>query len=202
MYRQPSVWEAYKTLLLAVAALLVLQSALIILLAIQIRRRKRSERAVRRLTRRVIDESERESRRIARELHDDIGQRLSLAVVQLDLYRSQLPAEAVQNRADLDSSVESMNSLVSDVHNLSHRLHSSQLEHLGLKAALKELCRQISQTYGLEIDLQVDPVSGRFSQKFHFAFTGLLKKRSITSSSTARRAEPNSHSMRKRDGSG
>ncbi len=77
MYRQPSLWEAYKTVLLAGAALLILQSALIILLAIQIQRRKRSERAVRRLTRRVMDESEKESRRIARELHDDIGQRLS-----------------------------------------------------------------------------------------------------------------------------
>jgi signal transduction histidine kinase len=170
MYRQPSVWEAHKTLLLGVAALLVLQSALIVLLAIQIRRRKRSERAVRRLTRRVVDESEKESRRIARELHDDIGQRLSLAVVQLDLYRGQFPAEAVQNRADLERSVEILNSLVSDVHNLSHRLHSSQLEHLGLKAALKELCRQISQTYGLEIDLQVDAVSGGFSRDVSLCF--------------------------------
>ncbi len=93
-----------------------------------------------------------------------------LAVVQLDLYRGRLPAEALQNRADLDSSVESLNSLVSDVHGLSHRLHSSQLEHLGLKAALKELCRQISQTYGLKIDLQVDAVSGRFSPEVSLCF--------------------------------
>ena len=170
MYRQPSIWEAHKTLLLVVAALLVLQSALIVLLAVQIRRRKRSERAVRRLTRRIIDENENESRRIARELHDDIGQRLSLAVVQLDLFRSQLPVVAVDNRYDLDSSVQTLNSLVSDVHGLSHRLHSVQLEHLGLKAALEELCRQISQSYGLEIDLQMDAVPGRFSRDVSLCF--------------------------------
>jgi signal transduction histidine kinase len=170
MYREPSLWDTHKRAILAAAAVVLLQSALIVLLVVQVRRRKRSEQNVRQLTRRVINANEDESRRIARELHDDIGQRLSLAVVQLDLFRGQLAAEAPKNRNDLDSSIENLGSLVSDVHNLSHRLHSSQLEHIGLTAAIRDLCRQISQSYGLEIDFQGDGARDRFTRDISLCF--------------------------------
>jgi signal transduction histidine kinase len=170
MYREPSGWETHKKSVLAAAAVVLLQSALIVLLVVQVRRRKRSEQTVRQLTRRVINASEDERRRIARELHDDIGQRLSLAVVQLDLFRSQAVGDAVENRSDLDSSIENLNSLVSDVHDLSHRLHSTQLEHVGLTAAIRDLCRQISNSYGLAIDFQGDAAPGRFTQDVSLCF--------------------------------
>ncbi len=170
MYRQPSAWEVHKQLILATAAILLLQSVLIALLVIQVRRRKRSEEVVRQLTRRLIDANENESRRLARELHDDIGQRLSLAVIQLDLFGAQLPVDAVKNRTDLDSSIQNLRSLVSDVHNLSHRLHFAQLEHIGLKGAITELCRQIARSYGLEIDLQVDAAPVGLAQDVSLCF--------------------------------
>ena len=143
--------------------------ALILLLVVQMRRRKRSEQNVRQLTRRVIDANEDERRRIARELHDDIGQRLSLAVVQLDLFRGQVAAE-VLNRTDLDGSIENLGSLVSDVHNLSHRLHSSKLEHMGLTVAIRDLCQQISQSYGLEIHFQEDAPRNHFAHDISLCF--------------------------------
>jgi signal transduction histidine kinase len=170
MYREPSLWDAHKRTILAAAAVVLIQSALIGLLVVQVRRRKRSEQSVRQLTRRVINANEDERRRIARELHDDIGQRLSLAVVQLDLFRGQIAAETLNSRADLDSSIENLSSLVSDVHDLSHRLHSSMLEHIGLTAAIRDLCRQISQSYGLEIDFQGDETPSRFSQDVSLCF--------------------------------
>jgi signal transduction histidine kinase len=170
MYRQPPVWEAHKKLILATVAILLLQSALIALLVIQVRRRKRSEGVVRQLTRRLIDANENESRRLARELHDDIGQRLSLAVIQLELFGGQLPVDAGKNRTDLDSSIQNLHSLVSDVHNLSRRLHFAHLEHVGLKTAIAELCRQISHSYGLEIDLQVDEAPPRLAQDVSLCF--------------------------------
>jgi signal transduction histidine kinase len=170
MYREPSLWDTHKRAILAAAAVVLIQSALIGLLVVQVRRRKRSEQSVRQLTRRVINANEDERRRIARELHDDIGQLLSLAVVQLDLFRGQIAAETLKSRADLDSSIENLSSLVSDVHDLSHRLHSSMLEHIGLTAAIRDLCRQISQSYGLEIDFQGDETPSRFTQDVSLCF--------------------------------
>jgi signal transduction histidine kinase len=170
MYRDPSLWDTHKRAILAAAAVVLLQSALIVLLVVQVQRRKRSERNVRQLTRRVINANEDERRRIARELHDDIGQRLSLAVVQLDLFRGQAAAETLKNRTDLDSSIENLSSLVSDVHNLSHRLHSSKLEHIGLPAAIRDLCQQIAQSYGLQIDFQRDGARDRFAHDISLCF--------------------------------
>jgi signal transduction histidine kinase len=169
-YREASAWEAYKKLVLAAVAILLLQSALIALLVIQTRRHKRSELAVRNLTRRIIDANENESRHVARELHDDIAQRLSLALLELDLFGNQLPAEGLKNRTDFDSSIRHLNELVSDVHNLSHRLHSSNLELVGLQAAIKELCQQISHSYGLEIDFQTDGAPGRLPRDVSLCF--------------------------------
>ena len=207
MYRVPSAWEAHKKLLWAVAALLLIQSALIALLAIQTLRRKRSERAVRQLTRRIIDANENESRYIARELHDDIGQRLSLALVELDLFGRQLPVDAVNNRTDLDSSIQNLNTLVSDVHNLSHRLHSSQLEHLGLEAAIAELCRRISNSYGVEIDFQTETAPGQLTRDVSLCFYRVAQEalNNVVKHSRSNKAEltlteePGSLSMRIRD---
>jgi signal transduction histidine kinase len=170
LYREPSLWDTHKWAILAAAALVLLESALIVLLVVQVRRRKRSEQNVRQLTRRVIHANEDERRRIARELHDDIGQRLSLAVVQLDLFRGQVEAQGLRNRTDLDNSIENLGSLASDVHNLSHRLHSSKLEHIGLTAAIRDLCQQISQSYGLEIDFRGDGTQDRFTHDISLCF--------------------------------
>jgi signal transduction histidine kinase len=170
LYREPSLWDTHKRAILAAAAVVSLQSALIVLLVIQVRRRQRSEQNVRQLTGRVIHANEDERWRIARELHDDIGQRLSLAVVQLDLFRSQVAAHALVNRTDLDHSIENLGSLASDVHNLSHRLHSSKLEHIGLTAAIRDLCQQISQAYGLEIDFRGDGSGDRLPHDISLCF--------------------------------
>jgi signal transduction histidine kinase len=155
-YREPSAWDAYKKYILAGLAALLVQSILILLLTIEIRRRKRSDRAVRDLTRRVINANEEERRHVARELHDDIGQRLSLISVQFGIYANQTATNPSLAAAEFDELLKELNTLISDVHNLSHRLHSSRLEHLGLKAAIEELCQQISQRHGLQIELRAE----------------------------------------------
>jgi signal transduction histidine kinase len=166
----PSPWFRNGTFLLAMLMLLVIQTGLLILLVLQIRRRRRSEQAVRRLTRRVINGSEEERSRIARELHDDIGQRLSLISIQLGLCSSQLSDDDRRVSAELSDSLRDVDALITDVHNLSHQLHSSKLEHLGLRVALKELCQQISERHALRIDLQIDHGSVRVPQDISLCF--------------------------------
>jgi PAS domain S-box-containing protein len=97
------------------------------------------------LTERLIEAQETERQRLARELHDDIGQRLSLLIIGLDRLRHGLPLELSGSRGELASSLEEASQLATDIHGLSHQLHSSKLKHLGLNAALRELCAQVSR---------------------------------------------------------
>jgi signal transduction histidine kinase len=164
-----SPWFRNRMFLLAMLVLLVIQTGLLILLLVQTRRRRRSEQAVRRLTRRVISGSEEERSRIARELHDDIGQRLSLISIQLGSCASQLSKDG-RVPSELSGSIRDVDALITDVHNLSHQLHSSKLEHLGLRVALKELCQQMSERHDLPIDLQIDHGSVRVPQDIALCF--------------------------------
>jgi PAS domain S-box-containing protein len=98
-----------------------------------------------RLTARLIQAQDNERGRISRELHDDVGQRLSLLTVHLDTLQQQLAAlgnvSAAQRISDLRHFADELGS---DIHDLSHELHSSKLQHLGLRAALKDLCEKVS----------------------------------------------------------
>src|SRR3984885_2086644 len=155
---------------LSLLSLFVVLIGVVALLIVQTRRRWRSEQAVRRLSRRIISGSEEERMRVARELHDDIGQRLSLISIQLGLHVDQLSKNGGPVSAELSDAVRDVDALVTDVHNLSHQLHSSKLEHLGLRVALKELCQQISERHDLPIDLQIDQGSVRVPQDIALCF--------------------------------
>src|SRR2546423_12871133 len=95
------------------------------------------------LTGRLINVAEEERKHLARELHDDIGQRLSLLAVSLDVLKQE-PGSPESIQEKLEDALTELRELATDVHNLSHRLHSSKLQHLGLPAALKEICRQLA----------------------------------------------------------
>ncbi len=105
----------------------------------------------RRLTGRLLQAQEDESRKIARELHDDLGQGLALLTVEMDLLRQKPPAAA-----DLGTQMQALlghvKHLSSSVHDLSHHLHPSKLEQLGLVAAIGGLCKELTHSHGLEIE--------------------------------------------------
>jgi PAS domain S-box-containing protein len=114
-----------------------------------------SQREVESLASRLILSQEEERRRVARELHDDIGQRLSMATSEVHALEKKLGKNGNNNWKLIESLAKDLDILVSDIHGLSHRLHSSQLQHLGITAALRDLCRQMGRS-GLDVDLQGD----------------------------------------------
>ena len=114
-----------------------------------------SQKEVESLASRLILSQEEERRRVARELHDDIGQRLSMATSEIHALEKKLGKNGHNHRKLIESLAKDLDILVSDIHGLSHRLHSSQLQHLGLTAALRDLCRQMGRS-GLDVDLQGD----------------------------------------------
>jgi PAS domain S-box-containing protein len=114
---------------------------------------KQAKMELMQLTERLIRAQEDERQRLARDLHDDIGQRLSLLIIGLDRLKHQLSPELRSEREQVAVALEAASTLATDIHGLSHQLHSSKLQHLGLKSALRELCVQMSRQHAIEVDL-------------------------------------------------
>jgi PAS domain S-box-containing protein len=119
---------------------------------VDITQRKKSEESLHTLTGRLIGAQEEERARIARELHDDFSQRLALLGIELGQLWKKLPAAEVEQRASVEMMLNETKEMSSDLHSLSHQLHSSKLDLVGLVPALKGLCKEISHKYMVEID--------------------------------------------------
>jgi signal transduction histidine kinase len=66
--------------------------------------------------------------------------------------------------------LEQLGEIISDIHNLSHQLHSSKLQVLGLEAALREVCRQLEKQHDLEIELAADALPFPFREDISLCF--------------------------------
>lgn len=142
-FRPPSIWEVHRNAVMAGAAALVLQAALITALLVQRRRRRSAEGEARGLAGRIVTAHEDERRRLARELHDDVTQRLAgLAIEAASLERSN---NGVRDGDVAHSIREGLVELGADVHALSYRLHPSVIEDLGLVEALRIECDRIAR---------------------------------------------------------
>jgi PAS domain S-box-containing protein len=117
---------------------------------------EKSHQEWRQFTPRLIAAQEDEKRRISRELHDDIGQRLALLRIELGALGGALFSDGTAGRSQIRKLEGDLDQLMLDVHNMSHNLHSTHLEHLGLRGALKELCRQLGAQYGIAINLSTE----------------------------------------------
>jgi PAS domain S-box-containing protein len=93
---------------------------------------------------RLLQAHETERTRIARELHDDIGQRMAVLTMDLDTVAASIPAGNSEASRRLRVLSTRAIDLARDIQALSHRLHSSKLDHLGLVSASAGLCRELS----------------------------------------------------------
>lgn len=114
--------------------------------------RKRAEKESANLSARFVEAQEQERSHLARELHDDVSQRLALIVVGLDKLREDPPDSEAETRTVLNDLFEQLADISSDVHRLSHRLHPSTLD-LGLLPALRSLSLSFERQYGLQVTL-------------------------------------------------
>jgi len=110
---------------------------------------KRARELNRELAGRLIARQEIERQRIARELHDDICQRLALLNIDIDGLVTQVDSE--ESRARLHRLSAQTNEIAKDVHHMSYELHPSRLRIVGLGAALQLLCRDTSKQRNLRV---------------------------------------------------
>jgi signal transduction histidine kinase len=141
--RQPSLWDTHKRTVLMAGAALAGQFLLIGGLLVQHRRRRRAELALHNLSGRLLSAQEDERRRIARELHDNVSQQMALLANGIDevaMNPGGPPAVVARSMHELR---ERTAEISSEIHNLSHRLHSSKLEMLGLVPAVRGHCQEL-----------------------------------------------------------
>ena len=109
------------------------------------------------LTGRLIEAQEEERRRISRELHDDIGQQAAAIAADLCALRETMARGSQESASGLADVVSHLaTELATSIHKLSHDLHSSRLQYLGLASALKDLCDKLAAQHHFTIELSVD----------------------------------------------
>jgi signal transduction histidine kinase len=132
LYRELAFWQQHRFYILAVLSILTIQALLAWWLVAEMRKRRLAESTLKEVSRHLIGTAEQERRRIARELHDDVNQKMAL-----------LSIPALRER--LAHLLQDANAISSDISRVSHELHSSALEFLGLVPALRRLCRDFSE---------------------------------------------------------
>jgi signal transduction histidine kinase len=163
--RPPSLWDLYRWRIIGGVVLSVVEALLIVALLLERMSRRRAEGVLRSsqgelwaLTGRLLQAQETERRRIARELHDDLNQSLALLAVELDLLAQSPPGTGAPLEVRVQGLSGRVKQMSSTVHDLSHQLHPTKLEQLGLVAALRGLCGELGPAHGLSIDFAAEGV--------------------------------------------
>lgn len=115
--------------------------------------RKRAEEALSSVNRRAIEAEEREHNRIARDLHEDIGQRLALLAIEIEQL-NEAHGHTVELRSRMDSVWQQTLDILSDVKASAHELHSPRLEYLGIAEVLRCFCKEFAERKKVEIDFR------------------------------------------------
>jgi signal transduction histidine kinase len=173
LFRELTFWQKYNRYVIVALSLFAAQTALITGLLVQRAKRQRAEQAWRDVEKRyrsadealhdsyarlqdlagrLIAAQEAERQRIARDLHDDLSQKLALLSIDVDQLQ-----QSSRNRApeDVESHLRDISlrigEIATDIHLLSHQLHPSKLEVLGLSAATESICREVSNQHNVSI---------------------------------------------------
>jgi two-component system sensor histidine kinase UhpB len=147
--RNPFVFAPMAESILALQIFLCTIALPMMLLAALLADRKSVEQSLRESRGRLINAQEQERRRIARELHDDIGQQLAILQIEIEQLKMQAGEEL---RPSLEKLCEQASATSTSTRRLSHGLHSIHLEILGLVPALKNLCRAMSQETSIPVE--------------------------------------------------
>ncbi len=128
------------------------------------------------LSRRVLDAQDADRSRIARELHDDIGQ--SLAVLKIRMLRAGKPVSGHTSTThpDLHQLTGEVDAIVEKVSRLSHGLHSSVLEYLGLAAAVQSQCFECSKQLRIPVNCLCDHVERELDGLMALSFLRVVQE--------------------------
>jgi PAS domain S-box-containing protein len=121
-------------------------------MAADITERKQAEDALANVSLRVIEAEERERKRISEDLHEDIGQQLTMLAIEIEQVKQDHSGLNVGLASRLDVASTQVLKVLDDVKASAHELHSPRLEYLGLAALMRAFCNEFSNRKGVTID--------------------------------------------------
>lgn len=155
-FREPTLWNRYKWYIVGAVVIVFAQTTLIAGLLLEGRRRREAEahlrgsqaalhgsyERIRKLGSRLLTAQDSERAKIARELHDDVGQQVALLSVDLELLRR----GAETDPSSVDQALDRTHAISRSLHDLAHSLYPAKLRLIGLVPALQGLQREISRS--------------------------------------------------------
>ncbi|HEX8801144.1 MAG TPA: PAS domain-containing sensor histidine kinase, partial [Terriglobales bacterium] len=126
--------------------------------AIDITDQKMAQEALENVSGRLIEAQEKERSRIARDLHDDICQRLALLSMELEQANRSLNASPEVTNERLEEIRRHCSEITGDVQALSHQLHSSKLDYLGITAAIRSFCREFAKQHDGTVEFNAESI--------------------------------------------
>jgi len=155
-YREFSVWDEHRGQIIGAAAFFFLETLLIVALVMNLQKTRQTRKDLRTLTHRLIWVQEEERRRLARELHDDLTQRLAVLAIQagrMEQTARDGSQPVLEEFHDLrDQAIQ----ISADIHNISRRIHPSILDDLGLEKAIMSECTRFSSREGIIVDFTAE----------------------------------------------
>jgi PAS domain S-box-containing protein len=136
---------------------------------------KKSEQQLRLLTAQLLTAQENERKRLALELHDDLGQALIVLKMQLRAIQKKVSSDCAGPWENLEHSLNYINEIIERVRRLSRNLRPSILEELGLIAALKHLFKELS-SQNIQVTLDLDDINGFFSEEAQLNIFRILQE--------------------------
>ncbi len=126
---------------------------------------RESRKQLRLLSSHLFKAQEKERRRISLELHDELGQALTVLKLQLGSIKKKLPLDPGDLREDIQNTLKYVDLIIENVRRLSHDLSPSILEDLGLDAALRLLIKEFVNHSNMQISCDIIPIDRLFSKE-------------------------------------
>jgi signal transduction histidine kinase len=169
---------------LDVVAIVAFLTTSVVIAGLVSRLRKMTADAVVSVHRKLIDAEEREYTKIAKELNEDINQRVALLAFGLEQLdgRERIPTEAVGKISGHTRELwQQVSEIGADIHAISHRLRSSNLEYLGLETSAEAYCKEFAKHQRVEIDFRGHNVPSDVPLEISFALFRVLQEALLNS---------------------
>lgn len=152
MFWEQSLWEGHRLSITAIGFVVTILFLLAAYAWFKTSQLQLAKNSLIKLSGMLIDSEEKERRHLASELHDDFSQRMALLSIGLETVEEMIMREPDRACQKIHELIDSASEIGADLHTVSHRLHSSTLERLGLVPGVSSFCKEFAAQQGVQVE--------------------------------------------------